>query len=76
MLLVGTDAIYIGDVGQNVSRQGGTGPIFLSTLNCDNLDNSIIECPKTAPIGLTKCTHSQDVYVQCEGKVDHCNNYN
>ena len=49
----------------------GSGPIFLSTLDCDaNMDN-ILSCRRSAPIGITNCMHSQDVYVRCQGKMDN-----
>lgn len=45
----------------------GSGPIFLSTLECDANDDNILRCRRNDPIGITNCVHSQDVYVRCQG---------
>ncbi len=42
-------------------------PIYISTLDCGMDNEAIINCSRTAPLGLTACAHSDDVYVHCEG---------
>lgn len=42
-------------------------PIFISTLRCNRDDATILSCGREAPIGVTNCIHSQDVYVRCHG---------
>ena len=44
-------------------------PIFLSTLDCGNNDDAIIDCDRNDRLGLTNCRHDQDVYIHCEGKL-------
>ena len=44
------------------------GPIFLEGLFCSNDDEVILECSKRIQvIGLTSCTHFEDVWIQCNG---------
>ena len=43
-------------------------PIFLSNLNCMSPQTAILDCTIRAPIGITKCQHSNDVYVRCQGR--------
>ena len=46
----------------------GPDPIFLSTLECSDDDVNVLTCSRSASIGITRCSHSQDVYVRCQGK--------
>lgn len=45
----------------------GSGPIFLSSLNCDGIDNDILECSSQSITGTSSCTHQADAIVHCEG---------
>ena len=45
----------------------GIGPIFLDKLVCSGLENSLLECRRFTPLGLTTCEHSQDAVVRCFG---------
>ena len=45
-------------------------PIYISTLDCGIDDTAIINCSRINPLGLTLCTHLDDVYVQCEGMLN------
>lgn len=48
-----------------------TGPIFLEQLFCTEVDVSLLDCQSgmRAP-GLTKCDHSEDVWIRCRGKLE------
>lgn len=44
-------------------------PIFLRELRCNSgTDTNILDC-EAADLGITRCSHQQDVVVHCEGKV-------
>ena len=50
----------------------GTGPIFLSEVECTGTESSLTDCytgHNLAP-GLVTCNHSMDVSIQCQGT--HC----
>ena len=51
------------------SFASGTGPIYLSNLNCDGNELSLLDCLRlnSQPTGLHNCEHSEDVSVQCTG---------
>ena len=46
-------------------------PIFIPKLNCPSdpslSDNPFVECLNEVDLGLSECTHSDDVGVLCEG---------
>lgn len=45
------------------------GPIFLEGLFCSDNDEVIQECSRRVQsVGLTSCTHVEDVWIQCNGK--------
>ena len=46
----------------------GSGPIFLSELNCSGSEVSILDCPAGHPVGLHHCNHSMDVGLMCQGR--------
>ena len=52
------------------SHSSGTGPIYLSELECDGSEFSLSSCltGHNLPPGLVNCNHSMDVIVQCEGE--------
>ena len=49
----------------------GTGPIWMSGLNCSGTEVSLFECTSSVQLGWvqnrTSCTHSNDVAVRCQG---------
>lgn len=48
----------------------GDGPIYLSDLDCEGSESSILMCPRLLirPVGLLQsCDHSQDVGIRCTG---------
>ena len=47
----------------------GTGPIFLSEMECSGSESSLIKCftGHNLPPGLVSCNHSMDVSIQCQG---------
>ena len=49
-----------------------SGPIFLDELRCTESDTTLQGCSRgIAGIGLTTCSHRDDVWVQCPGTVFH-----
>ena len=48
----------------------GSGPIFLSQLDCLGDEASLLDCPTFSPPGLHDCDHTQDAGVRCIGR--HC----
>ena len=45
------------------------GPIFLDGLRCSGTESSLLDCNRGLnSIGLTTCTHSDDVWIQCTSK--------
>lgn len=46
----------------------GTGPIFLSSLNCNGMETSLLDCEAFASTGVHSCDHSMDIGVYCECK--------
>jgi len=50
---------------------GGTGPIYLSSLNCHGNEATLLECMSHArATGVHDCSHQNDAGVHCQG-----NNY-
>ena len=45
----------------------GTGPIFLSQLECSGQEQSLLDCSSGLPVGLHQCDHAADVALQCLG---------
>ena len=46
----------------------GSGPIFLEALECTTSDTDLLNCHTTfTSVGLTDCSHNQDVSVKCRG---------
>lgn len=46
----------------------GTGPIFLSELDCTGTESSLLDCNTFATAtGIHSCSHSMDAGVYCEG---------
>ena len=46
------------------------GPIFLDQLACSSSDVDLLGCRRGNDfIGLTSCDHTQDVWVECVGKM-------
>ena len=47
----------------------GSGPIYLSELECSGSETSLSSCltGHNLPAGLTNCNHSMDVNVICKG---------
>ena len=55
------------------SYSPGSGPIYLSELECLGSESSLTNCPlghNLAP-GLVSCNHSMDVSIQCQGIYNH-----
>ena len=51
------------------SYGAGTGPIYLSQLNCDGSEAKLLDCATFAQAtGIHTCDHMDDVGVHCEGK--------
>ena len=44
----------------------GHGEIFLSNVQCNGSESSILDCPAS---GAHSCNHSEDAGVSCEGMV-------
>ena len=52
-----------------------SGPIYLDELFCTDMDETIQECQRgIRAIGLTTCTHLEDIWIQCNG-LQECNSY-
>ena len=64
----GASLLDSSEVTRQFSDLDSNLPIFLSTLNCHSSDMQIIDCDRNDRLGLTECSHDQDVYVHCEGK--------
>ena len=47
----------------------GSGPVFLSQLDCTDADISLLECRKLSALGQHTCDHSQDAGVSCIGRL-------
>jgi hypothetical protein len=46
----------------------GSGPIFLSGLNCRGDEDSLLDCPLFGnPVEFLSLSHSTDIGVHCEG---------
>ena len=47
----------------------GSGPIFVRTLNCDKEHSVDVfgDCVVENDLGLSSCSHSDDIGVHCEG---------
>ena len=44
-----------------------SGPVFLSELNCEGNEASLLECPRFSSIG-SACSSGEDIVLQCTGK--------
>ena len=52
----------------NAAFGEGTGPIFLSLLDCEGSEKGLLDCNKKAGgIGIARCSHSEDAGVVCPG---------
>ena len=50
------------------SYGAGTGPIYLSQLNCDGSEATVLDCETFADAtGIHKCDHIEDIGVHCQG---------
>ena len=51
------------------SYSPGSGPIYLSELECLGTESSLTNCltEHNLPPGLVSCDHSVDVSIQCQG---------
>ena len=51
------------------SYSPGSGPIYLSELQCLGSESSLTNCltERNIPPGLVSCDHSADVSIQCQG---------
>ena len=48
--------------------EAGTGPIYLSQLNCDGSEATLLDCETFArATGIHTCDHMDDVGVHCQG---------
>ena len=45
----------------------GTGPIFLSSLNCQGNEPNLLTCPHSL-VHSSSCSHDYDVGLKCEGQ--------
>lgn len=49
-----------------------SGPIFLDQLHCDDEDTNLLECSRGIDaVGLVLCDHTEDVWIQCNGKCNY-----
>ena len=57
------------EVLERGSVASGSGPIFLSDLNCEGTETSLLQCMRqdNQPTGLHNCVHQQDVAIRCTG---------
>lgn len=51
----------------NAAFGKGTGPIFLSLLDCEGSEKGLLDCNKKASLGIARCSHSEDAGVVCPG---------
>ena len=49
----------------SISLDASELPVHLSQIQCELVDTRLINCYRTAGIGNTGCTHSQDIAVIC-----------
>lgn len=50
--------------------EAGTGPIYLSQLNCDGSEATLLDCETfTRATGIHTCDHMDDVGVHCQGNI-------
>ena len=47
----------------------GVGAVFLSRLNCEGTESSLLECGAYKPLGLSDCDHTHDASVSCQGQI-------
>ena len=47
----------------------GSGPVFFADVGCSGSEKNLLECSKTVFVG-THCTHSRDVGVRCQRKLN------
>ena len=53
------------------SYGAGTGPIYLSQLNCDGSEAKLLDCETLADAtGIHNCDHKDDIGVQCQGNTN------
>ena len=45
----------------------GTGPVFLSNVQCNSTTERLLDCP-SSPISDNDCFHSGDAGVECQGE--------
>ena len=55
---------YIGVNSQGIYFGKGTGPIWLSNMQCAGSEPSLTTCRKSS-WGINNCTHDQDVSLSC-----------
>lgn len=72
--MVITGARYLGDAGTETAIgviPKGTGPIFLSALDCRNDEERLLDCSFNSALGINtiSCSHNLDVTIHCEGIV-------
>ena len=54
----------------------GSAPVFLNNLDCSSSDTDILSCHTLfSSVGLSNCTHAQDVSVRCLGKLPMCTSF-
>ena len=52
------------------SYGAGTGPIYLSELNCHGSEATLLDCGTFADAtGIHDCNHKEDIGVHCQGNV-------
>lgn len=64
--------LFYSQVLPNVAVPKGTGPIFLTGLECTGTEGSLLECSRklrTPPGIASGCDHAQDVGIQCNGEL-------
>lgn len=47
----------------------GGGSVLLQGVNCSGSEQYILDCPRSFPVGITQCTHVQDVGVACQPQI-------
>ena len=49
----------------------GSGPVWMSGLDCTGIENSLSDCPHTGFTTSSHCDHRMDVGVACASKIMH-----
>ncbi|XP_070175997.1 CD5 antigen-like [Littorina saxatilis] len=56
---------------RSATFNAGSGPIYLTALQCVGRETDILSCPKTSPFKQVSCSHRDDAGVACPS-IDNC----